>query len=250
MLTGGGFSEAVTFGFMSEPAAAPFAADGDLVPIANPLSGELRGASAVGASRPDRCGGHNRRREQRDVRLFEIGARFTRAAGEGRAVACAWTGMAAPEHWSGSGRAVDFFDVKAIVERVCEAVGVEVRRRLRRPWLIPGQTADVVSNGSVVGAMGRLMASPRRRSRTAGGRSVYVAEIDLDMLERLAAGRAMRVAPLPRYPSVTRDISILIDDRLTADTIKQTIRDAAPPTLVRISEFDRYQGKGIPEGRR
>jgi len=249
VLTGGGFSEAVTFGFMSEPAAAPFAANGDLVPIANPLSENFA------VLRPSVLPGlidavaYNRRREQRDVRLFEIGARFTRAAGEGRAVACAWTGMAAPEHWSGSGRAVDFFDVKAIVERVCDAVGVEVRVSVSvRPWLIPGQSADVVSNGSVVGAMGRLMPTLADAHGLPAADPLYVAEIDLDMLERLAAGRAIRVAPLPRYPSVSRDISILIDDRLIADTIKQTIRDAAPPTLVRISEFDRYQGKGIPEG--
>ena len=250
VLTGGGFSEAVTFGFMSEPAATPFAAEGDLVPIANPLSENFA------VLRPSVLPGlvdavaHNRRREQRDVRLFEIGARFTRAAGEGRAVACAWTGMAAPEHWSGSGRAVDFFDVKAIVERVCEAVGVEVQASVSvRPWLAPGQSATVISNGSVVGAMGRLLPALADAHGLPAADPVYVAEIDLDVLERLAAGRAIRVAPLPRYPSVTRDISILIDDRVTADAIRQTIRDAAPPTLVRTSEFDRYQGKGIPEGR-
>jgi phenylalanyl-tRNA synthetase beta chain len=250
VLTGGGFSEAVTFGFMSEPAATPFAAEGDLVPIANPLSENFA------VLRPSVLPGlvdavaYNRRREQRDVRLFEIGARFTRAAGEGRAVACAWTGMAAPEHWSGSGRAVDFFDVKAIVERVCEAVGVEVQASVSvRPWLTPGQSANVVSNGSVVGAMGRLLPALADAHGLPASDPVYVAEIDLDVLERLAAGRAIRVAPLPRYPSVTRDISILIDDRVTADAIRQTIRDAAPPTLVRTSEFDRYQGKGIPEGR-
>ena len=172
VLTGGGFSEAVTFGFMSEPAAMPFAAEGDLVPIANPLS------ETFAVLRPSVLPGlidavaYNRRREQRDVRLFEIGARFTRAGGEGHAVACAWTGMAAPEHWSGSGRAVDFFDVKAIVERVCEAVGVEVQASASgRPWLAPGQSADVISNGSSVGAMGQSDAHPRRRARTAGGRS-------------------------------------------------------------------------------
>jgi phenylalanyl-tRNA synthetase beta chain len=249
VLTGGGFSEAVTFGFMREPSAAPFAAEHDLVPIANPLSENFA------VLRPSVLPGlidavaHNRRREQRDVRLFEIGARFTRAAGEGRAVACVWTGMASPEHWSGSGRAVDFFDVKAIVERVCEAVGVEVHASASvRPWLTPGQCADVVSNGSVVGAMGRLTPTLAAAHGLPAADPVYVAEIDLDMVERLAAGRAIRVAPLPRYPSVTRDISILIDERVTADAIRQTIRDAAPSTLVRVSEFDRYQGKGIPEG--
>jgi phenylalanyl-tRNA synthetase beta chain len=48
---------------------------------------------------------------------------------------------------------------------------------------------------------------------------------------------------------VTRDISILVDDTLPASVVRETVRQAAPGTLVRIREFDRYQGKGVPEGR-
>ena len=54
--------------------------------------------------------------------------------------------------------------------------------------------------------------------------------------------------PLPRYPSVVRDVSILVDDALPAATVRGTIRSAAPLMLVDVREFDRYQGKGIPEG--
>ena len=64
-----------------------------------------------------------------------------------------------------------------------------------------------------------------------------------------APGRDLRVEPLPRYPSVTRDISVLVDDTLAAAALRDTIRDAAPSTLVRVVEFDRYQGKGIPDGK-
>jgi phenylalanyl-tRNA synthetase beta chain len=59
----------------------------------------------------------------------------------------------------------------------------------------------------------------------------------------------MRVEALPRHPSVTRDISILVADTLAADAVRATIRDAAPQTLAQIREFDRYQGKGVPEGK-
>ena len=164
LLTGAGFSEAVTFGFMSEPAAARFVSDGELVPIANPLSENFA------MLRPSVLPGlidavaHNRRREQRDVRLFEIGARFTRSEGERRAVACAWTGMAALEHWSGSGRPVDFFDLKAVVERVCEAIGVQAHTAAStRSWLTAGQSADVMVNGTQIGVMGQLLAAVHRR---------------------------------------------------------------------------------------
>jgi phenylalanyl-tRNA synthetase beta chain len=57
------------------------------------------------------------------------------------------------------------------------------------------------------------------------------------------------VTPLPRYPSIARDISIVVDEILPAGAVRGTIRSAAPDTLVSIAEFDRYQGKGVPEGR-
>ncbi len=115
IMTGAGFSEAVTFGFISESSAAPFAADGDIVPIANPLS------ESFAVLRPSVLPGlvaavaHNRRREQRDVRLFEIGARFSRARGERRSLAFAWTGAVGADHWSGGTRPIDYFDVQGVV---------------------------------------------------------------------------------------------------------------------------------------
>jgi phenylalanyl-tRNA synthetase beta chain len=57
------------------------------------------------------------------------------------------------------------------------------------------------------------------------------------------------VSSLPRYPSIVRDISMLVDDTLPAAAVRGTIRSAAPSTLASIAEFDRYQGKGVPEGR-
>ncbi|MSO82891.1 MAG: phenylalanine--tRNA ligase subunit beta [Acidobacteria bacterium] len=246
ILTAAGFSEAVTFGFIAEAAAASFAAEGDVVPIANPLSENfavLRPSSLPGLID---AVAYNRRRERRDVRLFEIGAHFSRAGGERGALACAWTGLAAYEHWSGSGRDVDFFDMKAVVERICEVVGVAVETTPHRAgWLVPGRSATVSVNGTRIGLLGQLT----RDLTDAHGLPadpVYVADIDLDALDQAGAGRQIRVEPLPRYPSVTRDISVLVDDTLAAADVRTTIRDAAPPTLVRVIEFDRYQGKGIP----
>jgi len=246
-LTAAGFSEAVTFGFVAEAAAALFAADGDIVPIANPLSENFA------VLRPSALPGlvdavaHNRRRERRDVRLFEIGARFSRASGERQALACAWTGLAASEHWSGAARDVDFFDMKAVVERICEVAGVAVDTTPHQArWLVPGRSAAVTANGTHIGILGQL-ARAVTDAHGLPGDAVYVADIDLDALEQAGAGRQVRIEPLPRYPSVTRDVSVLVSDTLPAAAVRRTVRDAAPPALVRVIEFDRYQGKGIPD---
>jgi len=76
-----------------------------------------------------------------------------------------------------------------------------------------------------------------------------VLELDLNALA-IAAGETDRlIESLPRYPSIVRDISMLVDDVLPAATVRGTIRSSAPSTLASIVEFDRYQGKGVPEGR-
>jgi phenylalanyl-tRNA synthetase beta chain len=261
VMTGAGFSEAVTFGFIGERQAIAFAPEGDVVGITNPLSENF--AVLRPSALPGLVGAvaHNRRREQKDVRLFEIGASFSRSSGERRAIACAWTGSIGAEHWSGGARDVDFFDMKGVVERIGEAFRVEVRTDTHRePWLVPGRTASILArlralrSGEAghevrIGVMGQLMPAIAEEQGLPQGDAVYVAEIDLDAAEAIAAKTEIQVEPLPRYPSVTRDISILVDDTLPAATVRATIREAAPDTLVRVREFDRYQGKGVPEGK-
>jgi phenylalanyl-tRNA synthetase beta chain len=253
IMTGAGFSEAVTFGFIAEPAAIPFAPEGELVPIKNPLS------ESFAVLRPSVLPGligavaHNRRREQRDVRLFEIGARFSRSRGERRSLALAWTGAVGADHWSGGTRPIDFFDVEGVVERVCLALRVDARLEgVAEPWLVPGRGAAIVANGARgdarrIGVMGLLASSIVEQYELSANDAVYAAEFGLDSLPPV--DEEVQVEALPRHPSMTRDISIVVADTLAAGTVRQTVRETAPDTLVRVSEFDRYQGKGIPEGR-
>ena len=79
---------------------------------------------------------------------------------------------------------------------------------------------------------------------------VYVAELDLDeVVDLVTILDIQRTRPLPRFPSIVRDLAILVADTLPAADVRGTIRAVAPSTLVRVVEFDRYQGHGIPEGK-
>ena len=249
LMTGAGFSEAVTFGFVAEAAATGFAPSDDIVAIANPLSEQF------GVLRPSALPGlvdavaHNLRREQREVRLFELGARFSRGHGEQRVLACSWAGMVGGDHWSGGTRAVDFFDLRGIIDRLCDALQLQVRfEPITEPWLVPGRAARArLADGRPIGTLGQLSPDVAERHGVSAT-TVFVAELDLDAIEG-SLRNDLRVVPLPRHPSVTRDISLLIADSLAAATVRDSIAVAAPDTLVDISEFDRYQGKGIPEGK-
>jgi phenylalanyl-tRNA synthetase beta chain len=78
---------------------------------------------------------------------------------------------------------------------------------------------------------------------------VYVAELDVDVLTAALSVAPLTVKLLPRFPSIARDISIVVDHTLPAASVRGTIRAVAPDTLVSVREFDRYQGKGVPDGR-
>jgi phenylalanyl-tRNA synthetase beta chain len=265
IMTGAGFSEANSFGFIGRSLAAPFAGDHDLVAIANPLSENF------GVLRPSLLPGlvaavaHNRHREQRDVRLFEIGSRFTRSGGERRAIATVWSGASGGDHWAGGTRPVDFFDIKGVADRIAAAIGLdldvtpvgrvspETRAIEGLPggvsWLVPGRAAAMVDGEQLVGHVGLLSPNVAEQHGLTASDSVFVLELDLEAAEAVVAGRTLHVEALPRFPSVARDISILVDETLRAADVRQTIRQAESATLVRIREFDRYQGKGIPEGK-
>ena len=247
-LLGMGFSEAITFAFIEARSAEPFLAGDPAVALANPLS-EL-----FAVMRPSLLPGvidalsHNRRHGRTDVRLFEIGTRFS-PRGETRGAGFGWTGLATADHWSGARRPVDFSDLKGVVEQLAAVFQVALTfAEIERPFLVPGRAAAIQVHGQAIGVFGQLApAVAEARDLTAD--EVYVGEIDLDALSAASPAETLRAATLPRYPSVVRDISILVNDSLSAETVRGNIRSAAPDTLIQVREFDRYQGKGIPDGK-
>ena len=257
VLTAGGCSEAITYGFVEETAARPFVdRPEELVRIANPLSEKFA------VLRPSLVPGlldaliHNRRREHRDIRLFEIGRRFTATAGETSGVAVALTGDSVPRHWSAGERQTDIFDAIGLIDRVCEAFGVTPEYEpATRPTLAPGRAAIVrakmpdAASPLVLGHAGELAPSIAQARGLPTDDAIFVAELDLGAIAHAGTDRhRMVAAPLPRYPSIVRDLAVIVDAALPAATVRDTIRSIAPETLLQVSEFDLYAGKGVPQG--
>jgi phenylalanyl-tRNA synthetase beta chain len=259
MLRAAGFHEAATLSFIERAAALDFAEDAAIVAIANPLSEKFA------VLRPSLLPGlvdalaYNRRREQRDVRLYESANCFTRGDGERRRVAAVWTGQASAPHWSGSARQSDVFDLAGVVTALGAALGLDLsfvppsETHLSRPYLSPAVAGVIEARQSDVvreiGAIGQLLPAIADTRGIPANEPVFVFEIDLDVvLDWTSLGDQLRVTPLPRQPSVVRDVSIALNADLPAARVRDTIRAAAPVTLERVVEFDRYQGKGVPDG--
>jgi phenylalanyl-tRNA synthetase beta chain len=257
--TAAGLSEAVTFGFIEAKMAEMFATSGaGVIGVANPLSAKF---DALRPSLvPGLVGsvGHNRRHGARDVRLFEIGTRFTAPRGETRAVGVALTGRAADDHWADTPRDVDFFDVKGVAEGLCDALEVPVRfEPSTTSVLVAGQAASIViddgpAKGEIVGIVGQISPSIAESAGLPRQDHVFVAELDLDLAARAAVPREEAVNALPRFPFVVRDVSIVVSDSLPAEIIRGTIQAAGTSgraPLTTIGFFDRYKGKGVPDGK-
>jgi len=258
LMTGQGFSEAVTFGFTSATAAAPFATDEPPVPIKNPLS------EAFAVLRPSllpglvESAGHNIRRGRRDVQLFEIGSRFTRENGETQSIAMIWTGAGRPQHWSERTREVDLFDVSGLVSILADAHDANVDLQpVVKPYLVAGQAAAVVARPKdstnaaprvTVGVVGRLVPAIGELLGLPAEAPAYVAELGLEGLATFQQ-RALKASAPPRFPSVDRDISILVDDTTTAQSVRDTVAGVGIAILATTREFDRYAGKGVPDGK-
>jgi phenylalanyl-tRNA synthetase beta chain len=144
---------------------------------------------------------------------------------------------------------VEFFDIKGVVEQLCALMQVTPSfAEIETPYLATGRAASVIVNDKAIGVFGQLLPAIAE-ARELPAEEVYVGEIDLDRLTAASPSDTLRTSPLPRYPSVVRDVSILVADTLSAATVRGTIRSAAPDTLIDVREFDRYQGKGVPDGK-
>jgi phenylalanyl-tRNA synthetase beta chain len=248
-LLGMGFSEAITFGFIEAAAAQPYLDGQPPVALANPLSEKFA------VMRPSLLPGlidvvsHNRRHGRPDVRVFEIGTRFT-PAGETRGVSFAWMGLGTPDHWSGARRPVDFSDIKGVVEQLAALASVPVTfTEVERAFLVRGRAANILINGRVIGGLGQLSPEIGEARDLPAMSEVYVAELNLDAVTAASPIETRHATTLPRFPFVVRDVSILVANTLSAETVRGTIRSAAPDTLMQVREFDRYEGKGVPDGK-
>jgi phenylalanyl-tRNA synthetase beta chain len=239
-----GLQEAVTFSFV-DPVLQDLLDPGtNALRLANPMSVEqsvMRTNLLPGLVAAVRG---NLSRQQERVRLFEVGRCFIqgRELEQVSRVGGVLAGVREPERWANSHEAVDFFDVKGIVERLLEWSGLPGVRweRADDPVLHPGQAARICIGNRTIGRAGRL--HPELEAQLDLGRALYVFELDAEAVLQRARRRHRS---LSRYPSVRRDFSLVMPNEVPAAKIEQIVRETLGDVLVDFTVFDVYQGKGI-----
>jgi phenylalanyl-tRNA synthetase beta chain len=243
------YQEAITYSFV-HPSIQRLL-DPDRVPIAlaNPISAEMSVMRTTTWAGLLGVLAYNRARQQDRVRLFESGLTFITQENELKqelSLAGLVTGVAFPEQWGLPPRAVDFFDIKGDVEAVLEAGGLRGPvdfRPAAQPALHPGQCAELVRGGQIVGRLGLLHPDVERQLDLAG--PVYLFELNV---EALGDGDLPAFQPLSKYPSIRRDLAIVVDRALPFDRVRDCVRRAAPAIVKEIRLFDVYTGERIDSG--
>jgi phenylalanyl-tRNA synthetase beta chain len=146
------------------------------------------------------------------------------------------------ESWNLGAEATDFFDLKGDLERLIAWSGRQDLsfERASDPVLHPGQSAVIRSNGAVVGRLGRL--HPEIEQHLDIPQAVFLFEVSADAV--LARTRRRHRA-VSRYPSVRRDLALVVPESVQAADIVQIVAESLDEVLVDLRLFDVYQGKGI-----
>ncbi|MCB5188055.1 phenylalanine--tRNA ligase subunit beta [Methylobacillus caricis] len=245
-LAASGYQEIVSYSFVDESWERELLGNAAPIALKNPI------ASNLSVMRTGLWGGlletlmYNLNRKQERVRLFEIGATyFSHADGysEVTRISGLAYGDAAPEQWAQPAREVDFFDVKAEVERL--AGGDALYVAAQHPALHPGQTAQVVLNGKAIGWIGKL--HPKWQQQYQLPRSAILFELEV---EPLLKRKVAQYTQVPKFPPVRRDMAVVVDENITIQALMDTMRSAKNPLINDIALFDVYRGKGIAEGKK
>lgn len=247
LLAARGWQEAVTYSFVDPKVQARLTPEFSGIPLDNPI------AETMAVMRTTLWTGllgawqHNHQRQIKRVRFFELAGTFAEnGAGivETPRIAGLAFGSQLAEQWSSVQRPVDFYDLKIEVEALCAAFGgdASVTRFVRgsHPALHPGRTAEVRRGAVVLGLMGELHPELVRALDLPGAPLLF--ELDWN---QLSAAEVPVAEPVPEFPASRRDVALVVDEAVTAQTLIEIARAAGGPNLRQAFVFDVYRGQGL-----
>jgi phenylalanyl-tRNA synthetase beta chain len=257
-LLGCGYTQVINYSFMPEDDLDRLQIPGDdplrrVVPLRNPLSQEAGVLRSTLVPSLLRTIALNLNRDLRNLMIFELSRVFRRQEGaqpyEAQMLGLAVTGGVGGQHWGEAPRAFDLYDLIGVL-------GLTADRLHRQalsvsptpvPFCHPGKSAAIKLGDEPIGVVGEV--HPGVLAAFEVSQAVTLAEIDVDRL--ISQGMVPpQYRPIPRFPAVTRDLSVILDATVPAGQILTTIEGFHPDLLREVRLFDIYAGKPIPEGKK
>lgn len=248
-LTASGLNQAISYSFVSPKVfdKVLIPKDSDLrktVTIKNPLGEDFSIMRTTTIPTMMEALARNYARSNEEAKLFEIGKIYI--PNEDPSMLPEETNIIT----IGMYGKVDYFDLKGIVENVLSTLGitnVSFNRESSNESFHPGKTASINSKKDYIGILGEI--HPDVCDNYSIDKNTYIAVLNLDMLVKLTSN-AIKYTPLPKYPAVTRDLAILVEDSILVQQIEEIIKKQGSNLLDSIVLFDVYKGSQIPEGKK
>ncbi|MGD8641189.1 MAG: phenylalanine--tRNA ligase subunit beta [Gammaproteobacteria bacterium] len=261
-----GYQEAITYSFVDPKMQELLLAGARPIQLANPISADMAEMRTTLWSGLLNAVAHNLNRQQSIVKLFETGLRFQQtdsALTQDSVIAGAVTGTAIPVQWGQEAQEIDFFDIKADVEAILALTGNPGRFTFvaqKHPVLHPGQSAKIIRDIQLnqkhadnmseeseeeIGWVGAL--HPAIATKLDLVQPVYLFELKLAAVTQRAIPHFQEI---PKFPSIKRDLAIVVDENVTAQAVSDCIRRVSTTLLSNLKLFDVYRGKGIDSGRK
>lgn len=247
-----GYQEAISFSFADAKLEKQLNPQVNPLMLANPISSDLAVMRSTLLSSLIPCVQYNLNRQQSRVRFFELGLRFDYQDAKSiedlkqiPTLALVAVGSQQPESWHVKPQPMDFFDFKGEIEEILAAGRVKVEYvRSERAWLHPGQSAEILVDGQSIGYLGRLHPSLENELDLS---TTWVAELNQTAVLQ---SYVSNFTELSRFPSIRRDIALLISDNINVRDIQQLIEKTGGELLDSTWLFDVYTGQGVEEGKR
>ncbi|HLO10928.1 MAG TPA: phenylalanine--tRNA ligase subunit beta [Pseudoneobacillus sp.] len=254
-LEGTGLFQAVTYSLTSEDKVSQYALEtSEPIRLAMPMSEErslLRLSIVPGLLEVLK---YNAARQNESTGIYETGAVFLgngqdEQPEEREHLAVAVTGLWHSHLWQGEKKPVDFYVLKGILEGLFAKLGLQEKVEYRQAeidGMHPGRTAEVLLEGKRIGFVGQLHPQVQKEKDL---KDTYVCEINLrDVLQ--VENEPLKYLSIPRYPSITRDIALVVDQTKTAQELKSVILEAGGALLKEVHIFDLYEGDRLEAGKK
>ena len=235
--------------------------DRPYVMIANPISAErthLRHTLLAGLL--EIASGNARHHDH--VALFSIDKVYLASEDgplpdEPRRLTIVMTGNREPESWHHAGRretdraAMDFYDLKGVIEAILDGLHITGARYepIEHPTYYPGRTARLLVGERLIGTFGEVHPQVRE-AFDLPEQPTLAGEFDFEALMGVTPG-VLRVADVPRFPAVTEDLALIVEDKVSAEKVLATIMAAGAGTALKSAQvFDVFKGEQIGAGKK
>ncbi|MDW0112942.1 phenylalanine--tRNA ligase subunit beta [Sporosarcina saromensis] len=254
-LEGAGLDQAITYSLTSKEQAQAYALEtAPVTELLMPMSEERSVLRQSLVPHLLEVATYNVARRIDSVALYETGSVFLGMEEDGlprevEHVAAVMTGKWVDHAWQGETKKVDFFVLKGIVEGMMNRLGLADRLSFEQSvvdGMHPGRTATILLNGERIGLIGQIHPTEQKKRDL---KETYVMEMNLKQVLTVATEDLIYV-PVPRFPSISRDIALVVSTVTSAGALESVIRQAGGKLLKDVKLFDLYEGENVEEGKK